>query len=63
MHIDNNHEEIKLLLHKALNLVEAVDLKNCFVPRAKAFVIIKIEEALLWLQYEGRSAPPEGQRK
>ena len=59
MYINSDKPEIKLLLHKALNLVESIEARNCFVPRAKAIVITKIEEALLWLDYKGRQAPPE----
>jgi hypothetical protein len=57
-----NTDEIEMLLHKALNLVETIDIENCFIPRAKALVITKIEEALMWLQYEGGSATTENQR-
>lgn len=59
MYISSNMEDIKLYLHQALNLVEAINLNNCDCPRAKAIVITKIEEALLWLDYDGRSAPTE----
>lgn len=62
MFMSSNKQEIKLHLHQALNLVEAIDLENCDCPRAKAIVITKIEEALFWLEYQGRSAPTENQR-
>ena len=62
MHISSNKQEIYLLLNKVINLVEDIKLENCFVPRAKNIVIMKLEEALLWLSYEGRSAPTEQQR-
>jgi len=62
MFIDGKLEEIKLHLHQALNLVESIELNNCFVPRAKTIVITKIEEALMWCDYEGRCAPTESQR-
>jgi hypothetical protein len=53
----NTHkEDAKLLLHQALNLIDKIELINCFVPRAKAIVITKIEEALLWMDYEGRTS-------
>lgn len=56
MYIKN---DVELLLHKALNLVESIRLDQCDCPRAKVIVITKIEEALLWMGYEGRQAPPD----
>lgn len=54
--------EIRLMIHQTLNLVETVDLENCDCPRAKALVITKLEEALMWLEYKGRSVPTERER-
>ena len=63
MYVNSATEEIELLLHQALNLVDEIKLENCFCPRAKAIVITKIEEALMWLHYEGRQAPVEAVAK
>jgi hypothetical protein len=54
-----NKEDIQLLLHKAINLIESIKLEDCDCPRAKAIVITKIEEALLWMDYKGRQAPKD----
>lgn len=62
MYIDNDREEIELLIHKALNLVEAVNIEYSDCPRAKQKAIEKLEEALMWLDYKGRSAPTENKR-
>jgi hypothetical protein len=62
MYTPSNMEEIELHLHKALNLIEQIDIENCFCPRAKEIVITKIEEALLWMNYKGRSFPTENKR-
>jgi len=58
MYVGGTGEEAKLLIHQALNKVEAIDLSDCFVPRAKAIVITKLEEALMWMDYEGRQNIP-----
>lgn len=44
-------DEVSLMIHQVLNKVEGMSPDNAFVPRAKAIVITKLEEALLWLQY------------
>jgi hypothetical protein len=41
MYIDPKNEEIQILLHKALNLIEEIKLENCFVPKAKQICITK----------------------
>jgi len=46
--------EAELLIHKALNIIESIDLKDCFVKKAKYEAITKLEEALFWMRYEGR---------
>jgi hypothetical protein len=57
MYIGNSlSEQAELHIHKALNLIEGVELRNCFVPKAKDIVIEKLEEALLWMKYEGRKS-------
>ena len=57
MYIGNDKVgEAELLIHKALNLIESIDLQNCFVPKAKNIVILKLEEALMWMRYEGRKS-------
>ncbi len=63
MYMANKRDDAALLLNQALNLIEAIDLKNCDCPRAKAIVITKIEEALMWLRYQGRQVPREGSIK
>lgn len=62
MYMGNRVPEIELLIHKVLNAVESIEESNCDCPRAKAMVITKLEEALMWLRYTGRSVPTENQR-
>lgn len=54
--LDDKIGEAELLIHKALNIIESIDLKDCFVPGAKSIVITKLEEGLLWMRYKGRKS-------
>lgn len=53
---DDKIGEIEMLIHKALNLIEKIELQNCFIPKAKDISINKLEEALFWIRYKGRGS-------
>lgn len=56
---DDKIGDIELLINKAINIVESIELNNCFVPKAKDLVINKLEESLMWIRYKGRSSNKE----